>query len=346
MTPALFPLATLAPLPLLALGVGFGGALAFAGLVYMTLFALLLDQVVARAAAPDGVEFPAADALLVVLALAHLLALPLAVWAIGGPSGLSAVDRVALFAGFGLFFGQVSNPVAHELIHRGDRRLFRLGRLVYVTLLFGHHTSAHRLVHHRHAASRDDPNTARSGEGFYRFALRAWVGSFRKGLAAENDLRRRGAKGLHPYAIYTGGAVLSLLLGWVIAGPAGALVWAGLAAHAQSQLLLSDYVQHYGLMRRTGPDGRLEPVGDRHSWNAPHGFTAALMLNAPRHSDHHAHPARPYPALRLPVPDLAPRLPWSLPVSCVVALLPPLWRRAMRPRLAQWRAEEAALAQP
>jgi alkane 1-monooxygenase len=61
------------------------------------------------------------------------------------------------------------------------------------------------------------------------------------------------------------------------------------------------------------------------------------MLNAPRHSDHHAHPARPYPALRLPAPEAAPRLPWSLPLACMIALAPPLWRRAIAPRLAAWR---------
>ena len=115
-------------------------------------------------------------------------------------------------------------------------------------------------------------------------------------------------------------------------------VWLALSLHAQSQLLLSDYVQHYGLMRRTLPDGRLEPVADRHSWNAPHWFSAGMMLNAPRHSDHHAHPARPYPALRLPAPDAAPHLPWPLPVCCLVALVPPLWRRMIHPRLAPWRA--------
>ena len=113
-------------------------------------------------------------------------------------------------------------------------------------------------------------------------------------------------------------------------------VWAGLGLHATGQLLLSDYVQHYGLRRRVLADGRLEPVGPRHSWNAPHWFSGAMMLNAPRHSDHHAHPARPYPALRLPGAEEAPMLPRALPVCCTIALCPPLWRRMMAPHLARW----------
>jgi alkane 1-monooxygenase len=60
------------------------------------------------------------------------------------------------------------------------------------------------------------------------------------------------------------------------------------------------------------------------------------MLNAPRHSDHHAHPGRPYPALRLPDAEDAPRLPWPLPLACMIALCPPLWKRAIRPHLRRW----------
>ncbi|WP_366943560.1 fatty acid desaturase [Cypionkella sp.] len=222
-------------------------------------------------------------------------------------------------------------------MHRPGRGLFRLGALVYCWLLFGHHTSAHRLVHHRHAASAEDPNTGRSGEGYYAFLIRAWLGSFRRGWAAEDALRVRGKAGLHPYAFYIGMAVVCLGLGFAIAGIWGALAWAALAAHAQSQLMLSDYVQHYGLVRAVRADGRLEPVSARHSWNAGHWFSSAFMLNAPRHSDHHAHPARPYPALRLPEVADAPRLPWPLPLACMIALYPPLWKRAIRPHLNRWR---------
>jgi alkane 1-monooxygenase len=115
----------------------------------------------------------------------------------------------------------------------------------------------------------------------------------------------------------------------------GLLAWVGLALHAQSQILLSDYVQHYGLTRARRSDGKIEPVGPAHSWNTAHWFTSAMMLNAPRHSDHHVHPGRPFPALRLT--EDAPRLPWPLPIACALALAPRLWRRTLAPRLAEWR---------
>ncbi len=337
---AVFAAVALMPLPLFALGLTYGGLWSAAGLVYMTALAASLDRIkpLFMGDAPEGAEFPAADALLVTLALGHLIALPVMTWAIAGPSGLSGLSRLALFAGAGLWFGQVSNPVAHELIHRTNRGLYRLGVVIYGSLLFGHHASAHRLVHHRHAASAEDPNSARPGEGFYRFFLRAWTGSFAKGLRAENALRHRGATDLHPYAGYVALACAGLATGYLIAGPAGLAVWAGLACHAQVQLMLSDYVQHYGLTRARLANGKLEPVGARHSWNAPFWFSSALMLNAPRHSDHHAHPARPFPALRLPPPTQAPTLPWPLPVACTLALIPPLYKRLIAARLAPWRS--------
>lgn len=346
LSPAVFAAATLAPLPFLALGVIWGGVWLWVAFLYMALFNLLVDQIIPHVAgnAPEGAEFPGASPVLVAVGLSHLVLVPLTVWAVAGGSGLSPSERVLAFLAAGHWMGQIAHPAAHELIHKGNRWLYRLGVAVYTVMLFGHHASAHRLVHHRHVATPQDPSSAPAGMGFWRFAPRAWMGSFRAGLAAEAGLRARAAQpGLHPYVVYVGGAVASVVLGGLIAGPWGALVWLGLAAHAQLQLLLADYVQHYGLQRQKSGD-RYEPVGLRHSWNAPQWFSSALMLNAPRHSDHHAHPSRPYPALRLE--EGAPMLPWPLPVACVLALSPRLWRRAMRPHLARWAATTGGLTQP
>lgn len=334
-----FALAALAPLALIAAGLALGGGWLWAGFLYMAVLTLVLDQLIplTSAAAEDG-EFPAADALLVAAGSGALALLPLATWGIAGASGLSGGQRVLLFFAAGFWLGQVAHPAAHELIHRPRRALFRLGATVYAALLFGQHASAHRLVHHRHVASRDDPNTARAGESFYRFAPRAWIGSFRDGARAETALRQGAARpGLHPYATYLAISAAALAVGFLIAGLPGLLAWTGLALHAQSQILLSDYVQHYGLTRSWRPDGRLEPVGPGHSWNTAHWFSSAMMLNAPRHSDHHVHPGRPFPALTLPPADEAPCLPWPLPLACALALAPRTWHRVMVPHLARWR---------
>jgi alkane 1-monooxygenase len=332
---AAFAVAALLPLPLIALGTVLGGVWLWAGFLYMAILSILLDQLVPLTAGQgDGDEFPAADIILVAAGLSALTLLPLATWAIAGPGLLDRGERILLFFATGLWLGQVAHPAAHELIHRPRREHFRLGAAFYAAILFGQHASAHRLVHHRHVGSREDPNTARLGESFYRFARRAWIGSFREGARAETALRV-GHPGPHPYALYLGISTAALILATLIAGLPGLFAWTALALHAQSQILLSDYVQHYGLERARRPDGKLEPVGPAHSWNTAHWFSSAMMLNAPRHSDHHVHPARPFPALRLP--DKAPRLPWPLPLACALALSPRSWRRAIGPHLAQWR---------
>ncbi len=261
-----------------------------------------------------------------------------------GGSELAAVEKLTAFFAFGIFFGQVSNSNAHELIHRPRRPLHELGKWVFISQLFGHHTSAHRLVHHRHVGTASDPNTARQGQSFYNFAPRAWIGSFRAGYRAENARRDRASgrpARLHPYAIYVGGALAGLTVSALIGGTLGVLVHIALASYATAQLLMSDYVQHYGLARRTGADGQLEPVGQQHSWNAPHWFSSLVMLNAPRHSDHHAHPARAFPALGLP--ERCPSLPRSLAVMGLLALFPRRWRRLMDPLLGELADQTAQL---
>ena len=333
-------MASLLPLVLLGLGLLAGGAWLWVAFLYMACLGLLLDQLIPLVPGQaEGTEFPGADILLVAIGAGALVLLSAATWAIAGPSGLSPIQRLLAFFATGFWLGQVVHPAAHELIHRPDRRLFRLGATLYAALLFGHHTSAHRLVHHRAVATPEDPNSARRGESFYRFARRAWTGSFRAGLRAESALRA-GRPGLHPYAAWLAISAAALILATLVAGLPGLLAWTGLALHAQSQILLSDYVQHYGLSRARLPDGRYEPVGPAHSWNTAHWFTSAMMLNAPRHSDHHVHPSRPYPTLRLP--DAAPRLPWPLPLACALALAPRLWRRAIAPHLARWQDSRPA----
>lgn len=329
----LFTLATLTPAALLVLGVVLGGGWSWAGAASMTLVCATLDRLIRLPRhQPADTEFPTGDILSVTLALLHLPLLGLAVWAISGWTQHSLTDRTGLLIGFALFFGQIGHPNAHELIHRPARLHRVLGTMVYATLLFGHHVSAHRLVHHTHVGTERDPNSAPKGMGFWRFAARAWIGSFKAGWRAERDLSDRSGRRTHPYFTYVFWSVVGISSSYTLAGIAGISTLLILAAYVHLQILLADYVQHYGLRRAIGTTGKPEPVRAHHSWNSPHPWSSAMMLNAPRHSDHHQHPMRPYPALRLE--DDMPVLPYSLPVMAVIALWPPLWRRLMDARVA------------
>ena len=85
---------------------------------------------------------------------------------------------------------------------------------------------------------------------------------------------------------------------------------------------------------RSEINGKPVPVNARHSWNSPHWFSSAVMLNAPRHSDHHAHPSRTFDTLI--IPEDSPMLPRSLPMMATLALFPRRWRKVMDPLAAKW----------
>lgn len=334
---AAFALVGALPASLLIIGALWGGWPLWAGLIWMALAAPAADLALSRSfadAAPDA-RFPGTEAGLVLLIALHFALLIAALTGLSG-DWLSTPQHVALFLGSGMYFGQVTNAVAHELIHRPSRALFRLGAAAYVSLLFGHHASAHRLVHHRLVATPGDPNSAPLGTGFWRFFPRAWIGSFRAGLAAERALSAKKPGRINPYLVWTGGGLILIVAVALIFGTHGLLDYVMLCLYAQIQLMLSDYVQHYGLSRRPGPDGRPEPLGPRHSWDSPHALSSLMLVNAPRHADHHAHPLRDYPALRLDRQEQPrPMLPYPLSVMGAIALIPPLWRRVMDWRVAR-----------
>lgn len=334
-----FVVATLLPVAFLTAAAVLGGVWVWISLAYLTVFAWLVDRLVVLARRPNQVEeFPTGTRLAALLGAVQFPMLCLAIWAIAGPTDLSLGHRLALVVAFGLFFGQIGHPTAHELIHKPSRELQSIGILTYIILLFGHHTSAHLRVHHIHVGTDKDPNSSPAGTGFWSFFRRAWIGSFLAGLKADNQLRERSksreAKGLHPYAAYIGGALLTLMTAAVIAGGWGVVTCLVIAVYAQIQILLADYMQHYGLRRRIKPNGKPEPVGPKHSWNSPQFWSSAMMLNASRHSHHHIKPSVPYPALDLN--DQMPMLPRSVPVMGMAALVPPLWKRLMAKPLARW----------
>lgn len=334
----LFAFASLTPAVLLGVACIWGGIWPALAVVWITAFVFFMDRAVAPLT-PDKVH-SSTNALLWVFGVVHFTLWGIGIWAVGANPRLDTADKLPLLIGIGLYFGQISNSAAHELIHTAARAPRRLGIAIYGSLLFAHHASAHMRVHHVWAATLNDPSTAQLGQGFWRFLLRAWIDGFVAGKRAEDHLRRGRDRPFwtHPYAAYATLSVGAILLSLLISGGAGLIALLVVSIYAQVQLYLSDYVQHYGLERRTLANGKPEPIGPEHSWNAPHWYSSAMMLNAPRHSDHHINPARSFPALTLKRGQM-PILPYSLPVMAVAALIPFFWRRLMDKRAMRWRQD-------
>ncbi|MGY6550001.1 MAG: alkane 1-monooxygenase [Roseinatronobacter sp.] len=326
-----FVIAALAPVVLLGAAGLLGGPWVWVALAYMSVLAFAADTLITREIAPADPDAPmgGANAVSVMIALAHFGLLALGVAVLAGGTALPGQERAALFVAFGLYFGQVSIANAHELIHRREAGLFALGKWVFISLLYGHVTTSHRLLHHPHVATPQDPNFPPLGMSFYRYLPRALLRNFAEGYRIERARAARSGR-MNPYVSYIGGALAALGLAVLAFGGAGLAALIGFAVYAQVQHAMVDYLQHYGLARRHLPDGRYEPQGPQHSWNSPHWFTGLMTVQVTRHSDHHAHPGRAFPALRLGH-DM-PLLPYSLPAMGVIALVPALWFRMMDKR--------------
>ena len=116
----LFTIATISPFLLILAAVFFGGIWAWGALGFLTILAFSLDRLAPEEIenANPEVEFPASAKLLLLLGISHLAILPLGLWAIAAESGLSMIERGLIAAATAMLFGQISHPVAHELIHQ------------------------------------------------------------------------------------------------------------------------------------------------------------------------------------------------------------------------------------
>ena len=155
-------------------------------------------------------------------------------------------------------------------------------------------------------------------------------------------LARRGLAWWHlsnPFWRYWGLQVIALVLAFTLSGWLGVALFLWQAFIAVWQLELVNYVEHYGLTRRHLGDGKYEHVQPRHSWNATQLASNWLLINLQRHSDHHYKPSRRFPLLQTYSLDDAPQLPLSYPLMTIAAMVPPVWRRVMNPRVRAWRRQ-------
>ncbi len=255
---------------------------------------------------------------------------------------LTPLETFGVFFGCGVMTGTIGINYAHELMHQRNRAERWMADLLLAMVLYSHFRSEHLLVHHRHVGTPRDPVAARYNEGFHRFYPRVLRQSPVSAFRAERALlARKGLAWWHrrnPFWRYWTLQAAMLALALTLGGLTGLVCFLVQAGVAIWQLELVNYVEHYGLTRRHLGGGRYEHVLPRHSWNASQTASNWLLINLQRHSDHHYKPDRRFPLLQTYGADDAPQLPYGYPVMTVAAMIPPLWRRVMNPRVRQWRA--------
>ncbi len=263
------------------------------------------------------------------------------IWYVAPSTDLAAWEKIAIFFGMGVITGTVGINYSHELMHQKPRLERWMADILLAMVLYSHFRSEHLLVHHRYVGTPRDPVTARMGESFYRFYPRVLRQCFHSAFKAERDklarINRPWSDRRNPFWIYWALQAGMLGLAFALGGWVGLALFLVQAGTAIWQLELVNYVEHYGLTRKHLGDGKYEHVQPRHSWNAAHKVSNWLLINLQRHSDHHYKPDRRFPVLQNYGADDAPQLPHGYPVMTIAAMIPPLWRRVMNPRVRAWR---------
>jgi alkane 1-monooxygenase len=261
----------------------------------------------------------------------------LVVWAIDTAARLDtwSLSWWGLMVSVGSVGGAIGITFAHELVHRSGRAELALGDILLALVTYPHFAIEHVYGHHRYVATRQDPASARLGESFYRFLPRTLLGSLHHawviGCAQQT---RRDRPWWHPANVmfrYAGTVLFVIGLVATTWGTAGLAFFVLQSIVAFTLLEAINYVEHYGLARREIAPGKYEPVAAAHSWDSNHRISNWLLINLARHADHHLIASRRYPALA--TTDTAPQLPAGYGTMLLVAMVPPLWRRVMDPRV-------------
>jgi alkane 1-monooxygenase len=333
----LIPLA----LPLLVVaGHAIGGVGEF--LTPVVLFGLLplLDRLLGDdASSPDAAEaevLQARGGYTAALLVWVLLELALVAWALVQlRAPMTGLAFAGLLVSVGVITGGVGINVAHELGHRLEGTARGASSLLLLMVGYLHFQVEHNKGHHSWVGTEHDPASARRDESLWRFFPRTLGGSLASAWRFEcEELLKAGRPIWHPTnRVLWSLAAWPLLaaLGLAVAGVPGAVFAVGQALVAILLLEAVNYVEHYGLRRQRLADGRYERFSRQHAWDSPRRLSNIILFNLQRHSHHHQDVRRHYQGLAFD-PE-GPVLPSSYPVMIMLALVPPLFRAAVHPRL-------------
>ncbi len=253
-------------------------------------------------------------------------------------------EIIGIILSVGLVLGSNGINVAHELGHRYNRVDKTLSKLLLLPSLYMHFYIEHNFGHHLHAATKEDPATARLNQSVYSFWFTSVSKQYVKAWKTQMDLLKKGGHSFfsiyNDMLFYTIIQTLFVLLILFTLGLVACM--ASIAAAVVGFILLEtiNYIEHYGLLRKKMPSGRYERVKEIHSWNSNHTMGRIVLYELTRHSDHHFKTSKKYQILDYH--NKSPQLPFGYPTSMVLSLLPPLWFSIMNKRVPQDMKEQLA----
>ena len=250
-------------------------------------------------------------------------------------ANLQTYELIGLTFSVGIVLGVNGINVAHELGHRQQTNERFLGKLLLLPSHYMHFYIEHNYGHHLHAATAEDPATARYNQSVYSFWLsssfRQYFNAWQIQLRLLRTNQRQFVSNYNDMLWYAILQISYLAIIFIWFGP-NVLLFAFLAGIGGFILLETvNYIEHYGLLRLKKSSGRYERVREIHSWNSNHVVGRIVLYELTRHSDHHYKSSKKYQILDCH--DESPQMPFGYPTSMVLALFPPLWFRVMNKRV-------------
>ncbi len=248
---------------------------------------------------------------------------------------LATYEFVGLIFSVGIVLGVNGINVAHELGHRQTTNERFIGKALLLPSFYMHFYIEHNFGHHLHAATPEDPATARYNQSVYSFWFTSTIRQYFNAWNIQMNLLKNNNRSFFSikndmlwYTIFQ----ISYLVLIVFALGTTAL-WFAFFSGIVGFILLEtvNYIEHYGLLRLKTKSGRYERVKEMHSWNSNHVIGRIVLYELTRHSDHHYKSSKKYQILDCH--DESPQMPFGYPTSMVLSMIPPLWFKIMNKRV-------------
>lgn len=224
----------------------------------------------------------------------------------------------------GLSSGIVGFVTAHELFHAKAGIRKKLGIFLLGTVNYPHNDPEHIFQHHKNTASPTDNATARRDQSVWGF----FITTVPKQYVSAWKICAKRSSSLFTNAMFRWGVLqvgfflfLGLALSWWVAA-----TWIIQSLITIFTAEYVNYIEHWGIERAEG-----SKISAKHSWDTEVRWSRWVLIALTRHADHHRVASRRFYELESQ-PD-APRLPSGYFATFFLAMIPPLWKRVMGPRL-------------
>ncbi|MBU2938028.1 alkane 1-monooxygenase [Lacinutrix sp. C3R15] len=248
---------------------------------------------------------------------------------------LETYEIVGLVISLGIVLAINGINVAHELGHRQRSNARFLGKALLLPSLYMHFYIEHNFGHHLHAATPEDPATAKYNQSVYSFWFTSTIRQYLKSWKIQKKLLNNNNKSFfsvkNDMFWFTIIQISYLVIVYLLFSSSG--LFFALASAIVGFILLEtvNYIEHYGLLRLKTKSGRYERVKKIHSWNSNHIIGRIVLYELTRHSDHHYKTTKKYQILDCH--KESPQMPYGYPTSMLISLFPPLWFKIMNKRV-------------